>query len=362
MRLGMYVQMREGSAWRDVAALSKAITEYKGPHPLDTRFCCLVSDDVHPNTLFLKGHLDHILRRAVEEGIDVITAIQMLTINTAACYRMENDLGSITPGKCADIVFLNNLTDLQVTRVIIDGEVAAEDGHICFDLPPFVYPDWVLRTMHVREAVTPASFAIPARRRDGSKVKDGETLAVRAMEMIPGVLKDNERHVRLPAAGGFLQLDPGLDILKAFVFERHHDTGTRGGGLVMGFGIKNGALAATVAHDAHNLFVMGSNDEDMALAANTLIKTGGGMIAVQNGQVLGLVPLPVAGLMNTKQVGEMSTLVDELEGALKRIGCTMPNPFLTIAFIPMACLPELRLTNRGLVDCVHFEMVELALE
>jgi len=151
-------------------------------------------------------------------------------------------------------------------------------------------------------------------------------------------------------------------VLKAVVFERHHNTGTAGFGFVKGFGIRSGAMASTVAHDAHNLLVVGTSDEDMALAANTLIEQGGGMVVVQEGKVLGCVPLPIAGLMNDKPAEEMSEIVAGLEAAWEQIGCDMVSPFMTMALIPLACLPELRLTNRGLVDCTTFSFVPLIKE
>ncbi|MEG1997398.1 MAG: amidohydrolase family protein, partial [Clostridiales bacterium] len=158
MRLGMYAQLREGSAWHDLQQVSKALTAKQ----VDSRFACLISDDTHPHTLIAQGHLDYILRRALQEGIDPITAIQMVTINTAQCYRMDHELGSIAPGKCADIVFLQNLEQLQVTRVLIDGEVVAENGLMTAEIPPYPYPDWALHSMHVGIEITPTSFAVPA--------------------------------------------------------------------------------------------------------------------------------------------------------------------------------------------------------
>ena len=168
-----------------------------------------------------------------------------------------------------------------------------------------------------------------------------------------------ETHVKLPVEDGELASDLSQDVLKTFVFERHHETGTFGVGFTKGFGIKRGAMASTVAHDAHNLLVVGTNDEDMALAANALIDCGGGMVVVADGEVLGLVELPIAGLMNDLGAKEMSEKVHHLEGTWEKIGCTMPSPFMTMALIPLACLPELRLTNRGLVDCTTFEFVDL---
>ncbi len=346
MRLGMYAMFREGSAWHDLAEVAKSITE----HTVDTRFAVLVSDDTHPHTLLAQGHLDHIVRRAVEEGIDVLTAIQMVTINCAQCFQMDHELGSIAPGKCADMVILDNLTDLQVQKVFIDGELAAENGAVTQAYTPYTYPKWATHSIHVGEVITPATFVIPA---------SADQVTVRTIEVIPARVGDYERHVTLQAKDGRLESDVEQDVLKAVVFERHHATGKKGFGFVKGFGIRRGAMASTVAHDAHNLLVIGTNDADMALAANTLIECGGGMCVVCSGQVLGVVPLPIAGLMDDKPVEEIGQAVASLEEAWKEIGCTMPSPFMTMALIPLACLPELRLTDRGLVDCNHFCSVDI---
>lgn len=349
MRLGMYAQLREGSAWHDLKEVSRALKEQE----VDSRFAMLISDDTHPHTLLSQGHLDHIVRRAVEEGIDPITAIQMVTINCAQCFQVDHDMGSIAPGKCADMVLINNMEDLQVTKVWIDGDLVAENGKMVNEIAPYEYPDWATHSMHVGETITADTFKIPA---------SAEEVTVRAIEVIPARVGSIERFVTLKAQNGYLESDPAQDTLKTVVFERHHETGTKGIGFVKGFGIECGAMASTVAHDAHNLLVIGTNDEDMALAANTLIECGGGMVAVQNGEVLGVVPLPIAGLMNDKPAEEMSELVEALEGAWAKIGCTMPSPFMTMALIPLACLPELRLTNRGLVDCRTFQFVPLEVE
>lgn len=349
MRLGMYAMLREGSAWHDLKEVSKAVKN----HEVDSRFAVLISDDTHPHTLLSQGHLDHIVRRAVEEGIDPVTAIQMVTINCAQCFQMDHELGSITPGKCADMVLLNNLEDLQVTKVWIDGDLVAENGAMTKELAPYEYPDWATHSMHVGETITADTFKIPA---------STEEVTVRAIEVIPARVGSIERFITLKAQNGYLESDPAQDTLKTVVFERHHETGTKGVGFVKGFGIECGAMASTVAHDAHNLLVIGTNDEDMALAANTLIECGGGMVAVQNGKVLGVVPLPIAGLMNDKPAEEMSELVEALEAAWAQIGCSMPSPFMTMALIPLACLPELRLTNRGLVDCRTFQFVPLEVQ
>lgn len=350
MRFGMYAMLRYGSAWKDLPVLAEAVTG----NDIDTRYAVLVSDDTHPHTLVADGHLDHIVRTAVELGIDPVTAIQMVTINCAQCFQMDHDLGSIAPGKCADIVFLDNLEDLRVTRVLIDGDVVAEDGKPTFDLEPFVFPAWVTHSMHLGLDITPETFAVPV-----PEGASNTAARIRTIEVIPGKVGTFETHVDLPVIEGLLESDTGLDVLKTFVFERHHETGTFGYGFVKGFGIKRGAMASTVAHDAHNLLVVGTNDDDMALAANTLASCGGGMAVVADGEILGLVELPIAGLMDALPAEELSAKVHALEGAWEKIGCTMPSPFMTMALIPLACLPELRLTNRGLVDCTTFQFASL---
>jgi len=349
MRRGMYVLIREGSAWHDLKEVIKSITQ----NEIDSRYAVLVSDDTHPHTLIADGHMDHIVRRAIEEGVDPITAIQMVTINCAQCFQMDHELGSIAPGKCADIVFLKNLEDVSVTRVLINGEIVSEDGRMVKVFEPYTYPDWVTNSIHIKDKITTESFAIKA---------ETEEANVRVIEVIGGKVGNYERSATLKAENGNLQSDVSQDVLKAVVFERHHNTGTKGFGFVKGFGISSGAMASTVAHDAHNLLVIGTSDEDMALAANTLISQGGGMVVVKGGKVLGCVPLPIAGIMNDKPAEEMSELVAGLKDAWIEIGCDKVSPFMTMALIPLACLPELRLTNRGLVDCMTFSFVPLIIE
>ncbi|MDD3165048.1 MAG: adenine deaminase [Oscillospiraceae bacterium] len=350
MRLGMYAQVREGSGWRDLHEVIRAITE----HTVDSRYACLISDDTHPDTLIDAGHLDHIVRRAIEEGVDPITAIQMVTINTAQCFRMEQELGSVAPGKCADLVLIDDLTACHVTKTWIDGDLLAEDGKLLVTLPHYTFPAWAKDTMHVSGTITPETFAISARGKDAA--------TVRAIEVIPAHVATIERHVTLQAKNDRLEADVAQDVLKAFVFERHHATGKVGAGFVKGFGIHSGAMAQTVAHDAHNLLVVGTNDADMALAANTLIACGGGMCAVSGGKVTGLVELPVAGLMNEASAEETAQKVQALERAWKDIGCSMVSPFMTMALVPLACIPDLRLTDRGLVDCNTYQFVDLFVE
>ena len=210
MRLGQYAQLRYGSAWLDLPNLAAAITETD----IDTRFANLISDDTHPHTLVANGHLDYILRKAVECGIDAVRAIQMMTINTATCFRMDNELGSITPGKCADIVFLDSLEDLNVIRVLIDGEVVAENGACTFPLPPFEYPAWVTHSMHLGRAIAPETFRVEA----PTDAAEGDAVCVRVIEVLPGSVPDREVRAALTVTDGALESDLDQDVLKTFVY------------------------------------------------------------------------------------------------------------------------------------------------
>ncbi len=354
MRRGMYAQIRYGSAWHDMPVIIHGILDNK----IDDRFACLISDDTHPDTLIQDGHIDYIVRCAIKEGLDPIKAIQYVTINPATCIRMDHEMGSITPGKCADIVFFDDLHDIRINLTIIDGDIVAEKGKMTVDIPEGDIPDFVLDSMHVGEVISPESFRIPALK--GTEANGTNT--VRVIEIIPDRVGNYERLIDLPSSKGYLEADTSLDVMKMAVFERHHASGTKGVGFVKGFGFKKGAMAQTVAHDAHNLLVAGTNDEDMALAANTLIECGGGLCAAADGKVLALVPLPIAGLMSDRPVEEVADMVSDLTKAWKEMGCVINSPYMTMALIPLACLPELRLTNRGFVDCRSFQFVDLYAE
>ena len=348
MRLGMYAMLREGSAWHDLQEVAKAVTEHK----VDSRYACLISDDTHPHTLIQHGHLDYIVSRAIQEGIDPVTAIQMVTINVAQCFQLDHDMGSVAPSKCADLVLIDDLNACHVTEVFIDGELVAKNGKLTREFAPYVYPENATHSVHLDELCTD-DFRIPC---------EGESAKVHAIEIIPARVGTFDKIVTLPVREGGIAADPAQDVLKVAVFERHQRTGTVGKGFTKGFGIKRGALAQTVAHDAHNLLVVGSNDEDMALAANTLRACGGGLVAVLDGKVLCVVPLPIAGLMSDRPIEEMSALIENMEKTWVQMGSTLPSPFMTMALIPLACLPETRLTNRGLVDCRTFEFIDLVVK
>jgi len=330
----------------------KSITE----NSVDTRYATLVSDDTHPDTLITLGHLDHIVRRAIEEGVNPITAIQMVTINVAQCFGLDKDLGTISPGRWADILLISDLSKIKIEKVIVNGVLVAQDGKMLVDIPKMEYPDTAKNTINISKELEPEDFIINPPNTQMKQVK------VRVIEIVEAKVGTYSIEAILPVETGVVLNDIGQDIIKAAVIERHHGTGTMGKGFVKGFHIKEGAVASTVAHDSHNLLILGTNDEDMALAGNTLAKVGGGMVAVKNGKVIALLPLPIAGLMCQEPAEAVAKKVEELDKAWKELGCHLVSPFMTMALIALAVLPELRLTNRGLVDTINFKFVDLFVE
>lgn len=350
MRLGMHVQMREGSAWCDLKEVAKALTTQN----IDSRFASLVSDDLHPDTLIHQGHMDYIIRRAIEEGIDPITAIQMATLNAAQCFMLDDEIGSVTPGKYADLVLLHDLPKIKVAYTIVNGECIAKDGLLIEGLPKTTYPDFAKQTMQISKSFTAEDFKI--------KVPQNETstsVKVHIIDIIEKLATTHHQIGELHAYNGELTSDLTQDFIKLAVIDRHSGKATMGKGFVRGFKLESGAVASTIAHDAHNLSVLGTNDEDMALAANTLAQCGGGQVVVQNGHILALNPLPVAGLMSEDPIEDVAKRVAQIDEAWKTIGCPIASPFMTMALLSLAVIPELRLTNKGLIDTQSFKPIDL---
>ncbi len=349
-RLGVFTKIREGSAWQDVKETIRAVTENK----VDTRFFVLVSDDCHPHTLIEQGHMDYIVSRAISEGVEPIKAIQMATINCATCFKKDADLGSISPSKYADMVVISDLEKVKVEEVIFNGVHVASKGELLINIQDREYPDWAKQTMRMARPLTLEDVKIKA-----PQGYSEDTIKVRVMEIAEANVITKHLQCSVPVKNGEAVADIEQDVVKLLVFDRHTKSGTRGAGFVKGFHLKRGAVASTVAHDAHNLMVLGTNDEDMLLALETLISCGGGMVAVLDGKVLALNALEVAGLMSTDKAEVVAERVEALDNAWKELGCELASPFMTMALLPLACLPELRLTNKGLVDTISYQQVEL---
>ena len=342
LRNGMYVQLRQGSACDDLRNLLKCVTESNSRH------CILCSDDRSCATMFEKGDLDDHLRICVEEGIDPITAVQMASLNAADCYGLK-DRGSLTPGKKADVVLAKDLKDFEITKVLIDGKLVAEDGKY---LPEVV-----------REDITPVMSSV--RVKDFSKeslklhLKNGH---VRAIGIIPGgvVTSEEIRDVKLDDEGDFV-FDPAQDVAKIAVIERHKYTGNVALALISNYGIKRGAIALTVAHDSHNIICVGTNNDDMEVAVARLIVLGGGAVVVNDGEVLASLPLPVGGLMSD-QSGESvrDSLADVHDKAFNVLGVSREvEPLMTLCFMSLPVIPKLKLTDMGLFDVDKFDFVDV---
>ncbi|WP_340097721.1 adenine deaminase [Salinibaculum salinum] len=355
LRRGMWTMLRQGSAWKDIPETIKAVTETD----VDTRHLLLVSDDTHPDTITEKGHLDRVLRVAISNGLDPVTAIQAVTLNAAEYYGVDADLGALSPGKMADVVFLDDLATVDVSRVMVDGSMVVEDGEWVDEgaLPSEsehtaavheVFPEWARDTVKLDPQPADA-FEIPAP--EGASEVSAEVVRVHENQVVT-----SRESATLPVEDGAVALDG--DISKAAVLERHGGDESVGRGFVTGFGFERGAVASTVAHDSHNLLVVGTSDEAMARAAERTIELDGGMVAVDDDGVLAEVPLPIAGLMSDLPLSEVSERVHNLEDAWEALGCDLDSPFMTMSLLALAVLPELRITNRGVVDTVGFDFIE----
>lgn len=341
--LGLYAQLRYGTAWLDMPNLIKAVTENPG---LDTRFFSMVTDDVTPATIVEEGHLDRVVRKAISQGVPPITAIQMVTINTAQLLEKARWIGTISPGRAADILIISDLINLTIDQVYADGVLVAENGKMAVNIPTFNYPEWALKSVHIN----------PLSKDDLRILADKDKpVKVRVMQVVPGMVHTEEHEVEMKPVDGELKADPQQDLAKVAVFYRHEPKenirGTKALGFVKGSKLNpRSAYASTVSHDSHNLLVLGTDDESMILAANTLIKEGGGIAIVVDGKLEAVMPLPLAGLMSLESIKVASEQISKVEKALNKAGCPYPSFEMTLSLLGLIVLEELHLSNRGLVE------------
>jgi adenine deaminase len=340
---GMYVQQRYGSAWLDLPQLVEAITHDPG---CDTRFYTLVTDDVTAATIVTEGHLVRVLRKAIQLGINPVTALQMVTINPAQMLEASRWIGSLTPGRAADILVVDNLAQFSISQVFCDGVKVAQDNQLCHPVPEVEYPAWALNTLYL-DPLNSHDFLI--------KAPSDRRVSVRVIQLVPDRVHTLSKTTSLEPRNGCLNADHGQDLAKAGVFYRHTPNGageqTRGLGFVSGTGFMAGAAyAATVSHDCHNLLVVGMDDAAMALAANTLIESGGGLAVVMENRILAHLPLPLGGIMGLDSMEATAQGVQDVENALVQIGCPHKSFEMTLSLLGLVVLGELRLSNRGLVE------------
>lgn len=348
VRQGMKAMLRYGSAWQDVAAQVGAITEKK----LDSRRFILCTDDSHAQTISHDGHMDRVLRHAIEQGLDPMTAIQMMTINAAEHFGLTREIGMIAPGRWADIVLAKDLRNFKADWVMAKGQVIAENGKWKVELPKVAHPSWAVRSVHLKRALKAEDFALKAEAGLGS----------RATAHVIGVIENQAptRHLKMEVGLNDGEVHPDIknDLAKIAVVERHQGTGGITVGLVSGFGFKEKcAIGSTVAHDSHHMIVVGTDEANMALAANTLAKMNGGQVVVKNGRVIGRVELEIAGLMSAERADIVAKKAETVLDGFRKCGCALNNPNMQLSLLALVVIPELRLSDKGLVDVTRFDFV-----
>lgn len=351
VRQGMRAMLRLGSAWYDVAAQIKAVTE----RGIDSRNIILCTDDCHSGTLVYEGHMNRVVRHAIAQGLNPITAIQMATLNTAQHFGLERELGSITPGRRADLILSSDLTTLPIELVIAHGQVMAENGKLIVELPKFAYPKAAKNTVHVGRTLSALDFEIAA-------PKGANKVEARVIGVIENQAPTKALQRPLNVKSGLVEMDRGSDVCQIAVVERHRGLGTVVNAFVSGFGYNvDCAVASTVAHDSHHIIVVGTNHKDMAQAANTLSEIGGGVVVVSKGKELARVELVIAGLMSDEPAEIVAAKAEKMVAAMKACGCNLNNAFMQHSLLALVVIPELRISDMGLIDVRTFEKVNLFL-
>jgi adenine deaminase len=349
VRQGMRSMMRLGSAWYDVESQITAITE-KG---LDSRNFILCTDDCHSGTLVNDGHMNRVVRHAIECGCDPLVALQMATINTASHFGLERELGSITPGRRADVILTDDLKSLPINRVIARGVTVAKDGELLVGDTTFDWPQDVRDTINLGKHLEAVDFEIEA-------PKGANTARVKVIGVVENQAPTKALKAELEVRDGLVEGDQAKDVCQIALVERHRATGGVTNAFVSGFSYKGDcAVASTVAHDSHHMIVVGTSRSDMALAANRLGEVGGGVVVFKDGKELALVPLPIAGLMSDAPALEVAAAADKMMAAMAECGATINNGYMQHSLLALVVIPELRISDVGLIDVRTFEKVSL---
>ncbi|MCP9482465.1 adenine deaminase [Shimia sp. CNT1-13L.2] len=349
VRQGMRSMMRLGSAWYDVESQITAVTE-KG---LDPRNFILCTDDCHSGTLVNDGHMNRVVRHAIACGCDPVIALQMATINTASHFGLERELGSIAPGRRADIILTSDIETLPIEHVIARGRTVAKDGEILVDCPHYDWPEHARNTVRLGHELAAEDFAIPA-------PEGASEVTVNVIGVVENQAPTKALTANLQVEDGLIQGDIETDIAQIALVERHRATGDVTNAFVSGFGYAGRmAMASTVAHDSHHMIVVGTSREDMALAANRLGEVGGGVTVFREGKEIALVELPIAGLMSDAPAADVAAKAQALVEAMEACGCTLNNAYMQHSLLALVVIPELRISDLGLVDVTRFELTDL---
>ncbi len=352
LRLGLEILMREGSAAVDLANIVKAITEYKMP-PEHFMFC---TDERDPVELYEVGHLNYTLKKAIRNGLNPVTGIQIATINAARYFRKDHEVGSITPGRFADIVITDNLVELNIDYVVSKGNIVVEKGKYVKPILQVEYPDYMKCVINLKKAIDLKDLAVTT----GSK-KD--SVKVRVAHCVDGTLISERKTAVLKVKNGEIQPDTSQDVAKMVVLERHNATGLIGKAFVSGFGLKKGAFAQTYNPVTENLVVLGVSDNDILTAIQEIQKMGGGFIVVEDGKKIASLPLPILGMLSDKPLKEVQEGFKEVLIAIHKLGSPFKSPILSLAFMAMAYgIPTYKLSEYGLVDINNLELVDIVIE
>ena len=345
MRQGMRSMIRLGSAWYDVETQIKAITQ-KG---LDSRNMILCTDDCHSGTLVHEGHMNRVIRHAIDCGCDPLIALQMATINTATHFGLEREIGSLTPGRRADVILTSDLKTLPIERVIARGKTVALEGKLATDCPHLKWPDRVRRTVHVRKILEAIDFEIHA-------PKDCNRVTANVIGVVENQAPTKALKRDLPVLNDIVEA--AEDTCQVALVERHNATGGVTNAFITGFNYKGKmAMASTVAHDSHHMIVVGTDRSQMALAANRLAEVGGGITIFRDNTEMALVELPIAGLMSDRPAKDVATQANKMMEAMADCGCTLNNAYMQHSLLALVVIPELRISDLGLVDTRSFEFV-----
>ncbi len=343
IKLGMYVLIREGSAAKNLGAL------IKGVNRANLRRILFCTDDRHPEDILKRGHIDNNIRLAIKNGIEPIAAIKIASLNAAECYRLY-DRGGIAPGYMADLIVLEDIESFNVERVFKEGKLVAQKGNSLFEVKDRKNSN-VLNTVKLKEVD-----------REKLKIKLDSDI-VNVMKLLPQSLVTKKVVRKVDTEEGYFKYHDKLDILKLVVIERHGGTGSIGLGLVENFNLKGGAIASTVAHDCHNLIIIGDNDEDILIAIDEIRKIDGGITICSKGRVLKSLPLPIGGLISDKSLDEVSKELKEMLDIAYDLGVNRGiDPFMTLSFLSLPVIPELKLTDMGLFDGVQFNFIDISVD
>lgn len=349
LKQGMAVLIREGSTERNLANVMSGFIE-SGYYPPYLMFC---TDDKHADDIRAEGHINFMVNKAIQLGVPPIIAIQIATINAARHFRVDQWVGSLTPGRSADILLVEKLENIRPMEVFSRGQHVASHGILRVEIPEPAYPRWLCNTVKVTRGKAAQDFILPG---------EGESVLVRVIDLVPDQIINTCGVARLPVENGQVMAEPLQDVLKLAVVERYGKNGNIGIGFVRGFGIKRGALASSVSHDNHNIVVVGTNDADMAFAVSAVEETQGGLVIVADGQLIERLPLPVGGLLSFKPVEEVISILKDLVSKYQKLGGKLTSPFMILSFTTLPTVPELGLTDMGLIDVETHQLIHPILE